>query len=289
MSVTSLQQQWQSEVDTFLADKGEATKQSLAYANDEKALKDKMQQNTGIKRLKNIFIRATKLAPLHHRQKKLAKHVAAEKKHIEGDAASTYYTLGETAVQGSKRENFYNELGGIYNQIDRTRDIVLSAANQCSSASSDESFAAMDDKNIGMDWMASSAASSAESEIRDAQRAVKNLLKTVKNLPEVDASFADEIGSLNNNAFFMDLTGSFFGTFANWDVSNKLDDAENHLRSVASELATEMNNVSADMRSVRQAALADARKSDSNVEKLAASIEDYLPGANRSRTAKLKP
>ena len=274
--INSLQQQWQQKFELITKDEATAVSEKKIYDEKLAAIEERMKNSHGLSRLKKPFIKATKIVWFHHKQKKFTRHITRNESKITALAANTLATLGETVTIDSTHAVEFSRLKTVIGQIQTTQNIVKSAADKCSSASSSESIAAFGD-NKGLDLMAKMETSDATDAVKNAEQAVKKLQQTLQQeMPQVSDTLADHLSRSNSNTFMADMFGGFMGTFANWNMADKLDDAESHLNDIADQLGTAIKKFTGQKSAVVTAALMEARKADSTVESFASTLENYM-------------
>jgi hypothetical protein len=188
------------------------------------------------------------------------------------------------------------------------QDTVNKAANKCRNASVVETAAAVGDNisissnsfnsdnaeaaviagviRIGADFAAYMTTRNATKDFRTAKGAVESLQEKVQEaLPQVHGAFADNVSESNSTTLMMDTFGGILATLSNWDTATQLHDAKNHLHDVSNQLGDTISRLSRNKQVIAEAALTEARKSDSPVAKFAAELESSVA----TGTVKPKP
>lgn len=281
VNIRPLQQQWQHERDLIQHDETSAFSQNQEYKQKLGAIEERLKNAHGLSRLKKPFIRATRITWLHHKQNKIKRNVAKKERYLSATAANILSALGETVAKSSSQSADFARLQTAIRHVKDVQSVVDDAASQCSSASSTEMFTAGSNQNPGMDYLAKARTRDAANAAKNAEQAVRNLQQTLRHeISQVNGAYADSILRSNDMTFWMDMCGG--GTFLNWRMSGKLNEAENHLRTISGNLAKEISKLVQTKEAIVKTELAQARRSDNEIEKFAAELENYkLPPSMR--------
>mgnify|MGYP003394405385 CR=1 FL=1 len=140
---------------------------------------------------------------------------------------------------------------------------------------------------LGTDLMAYTTTRRATKAFKQAEQAVQDLKQTLQQeLPQVNGTMGDILSSNNNPAIMMDMLGGIAGTLASWNMASQLNDAKNHLRGVADQLGTTLSELSQNRESLMETTLAHARKTEPNVKKFAAELENYMAQTTTAESLK---
>ncbi len=237
MDIGLIQQQWQQELDQTLSGKAAAASQNDTHATTLAGIENKIKQARGLSRLKNPFIKAAKIAPLHHKQKKLAKSIAKGQKRLGAIAQDTVFSLAAAVVKGTAQEANYKRLNGAFKQLDNAKALIKTAAGACNTASGRQHWAAC--KNIDVSG-ADNDTKEAITAIKTAAQALKSLQQqTNRQVPQIDGALAD---SLAKGMIEPPYTWSNFGSPSyRWDLVDRLAAAETQLHNIGDSLGSVKN------------------------------------------------
>jgi hypothetical protein len=256
----------------------------------------------GFKRLTKSFLEATKRPWLRNKEFRAANHKNTDDTQIKNLADSKLSKLADAVARDSINADEFKYLETAISQIRDVQNKVKKAANKCRNASIAEGAAAVGDAVPIIDTVTTSdndnpgaalivmgiaaafkaatsiggaiAASRATRALRNAEEEVQSLQKELQQeMPKVNGNIANDISWSNNMTLMMDAIGGLFATYSNMDMAQQLNGAKNHLHDVADKLGNVMNTLAQEKQVIADAALKQARTTDSDIEKFAAQLE----------------
>ncbi len=298
--VTALKQTLQQELQPLLQEKAATTKEYDDASAKLAPIEDKLNKTKGISRLKKPFVRATKVAPLHRKQKKLEKRIAEQDLKIAKSLNSVFASLGEIMIQDPQLEKDFNYLRSTFDTVESTKRTVLRAAKKCQHAATTEMFGGgggnsgqFNEKSIIEDVVIGALvqlnAKRAAKSVRGAQAELKSLQEKLKDAPQIGNYLADNISRQSNFAFAMDAFGGFMSVWGDLSVAQDLRNAKNNLRDAATHLDRIADSLVNDELSLLMTIAAQARETNPYLGQILSSLETYLPPNVTQAKQKPKP
>jgi hypothetical protein len=279
VTVQDIHQSWQEKSDALEVQKDALNDTRAPLAARSAAFK--AQKPAGLwGKLTYAFTKATKIASVDRKVRKLDTQIAGKDFELRQAAADTYRQLGEfglTKMQdGETLLGHYMDLHITRAKTDTALRAVTTAINQSKEASDYELFD-MASNNAGISLVSYLETDEAAAHIKAAGAALTDLNKQLRTAEKLDPTISAALQSDNNLDLFVDMVSDFAGIFTSYSNMKKLDEAVSKMIPVQASLQELGDEVNKSLRHIQTVAIQAVQKQHPDMVAAVQSLQAHLP------------
>ncbi len=231
-------------------------------------------------KLTYAFTKATKIAAVDRKVRKLDTQIAGKDFALRQVAAETYRQLGELSLEkmqdGDTLRKNYQEMQTTRAKTDVAAKAVAVAIKQSKDASDFELFD-MASNNIGISMLSYLETDEAAQNIKAVGEALTDLNKHLRTAEKLDPTISAALQSDNNLDLFVDVVSEFAGIFTSYSNMKKLDEAVSKMTPVQTSLQELGDEVNKSLRHIQTVAIQAVQKQHPDVVTAVQSLQQHLP------------